>query len=52
MKDKKEVLRQMKYSDEILDLMAHQDEMTTSDLQGCVDALVNKIIVESYRLLK
>ena len=28
----------------ILDLINHADQMTTSDLQGCVEALVNKLI--------
>ena len=32
------------FEDEILDLVEHRDDFTTSDLQGIVTALVNKIM--------
>jgi hypothetical protein len=36
----------MKYSDEVLDLVNHYNELTTSDLQAGVEALVMNLISE------
>ena len=35
-----------KYENEILDLIYHWEDYTTSDLQGCVSAIVMKILRE------
>lgn len=40
-----------KYEDEILDLIDNQDEYTRSDLQGIVTALVNKIMMEGFKII-
>lgn len=40
-----------KYEDEILDLIDNQDEFTRSDLQGIVTALVNKIMIEGFKII-
>jgi len=39
------------YEDEILDLIDHADRFTTSDLQGIVTVLVNKIMVKGHQLI-
>lgn len=38
-----ELTKDSQYADEILDLIYHYDELTTSDLQGAVMVLVRKI---------
>jgi len=52
-----ELKQVMKYSDEILELIELQvrnnnNTLTTSDLQGVVDALVHKIIIETKKDVK
>lgn len=44
MTDPETLKKSMQYADEILDLIDHRDEMTRSDLQGAVSALVQKIM--------
>lgn len=39
-----QVLKISQYSDRIIDLVAHANEMTTSDLQGAADAIVMNIL--------
>ena len=39
-----QTLKEMKYVDEILDIIDNKDEFTQSDLQGVLGALVKKII--------
>jgi len=46
MKTKDEILQEMKYSDMILELIDNQDNLTRSDLQGCVQAIVMMIIAD------
>jgi hypothetical protein len=38
-----------KYSDEILEVIYNQEQFTTSDLQGVVDAIVEKIYNEGKK---
>jgi hypothetical protein len=35
------------YSSEILDIFYHQDEFTTSDLQGAIEAQVSKMLKDN-----
>lgn len=44
--DKKTTEKINRYSDMILDLIYNQDEFTTSDLQGVVQALVIRILAD------
>jgi hypothetical protein len=37
------------YTSELLNIMYHQDEMTTSDLQGTIEAIVNRIIGDTAK---
>jgi hypothetical protein len=39
-----------KYSNQILELIDQQDELTRSDLQGCCDAIVMNILREKNSL--
>ena len=41
--DKQTVIEIEKYTSKILDLIADKDNMTTSDFQGCLDAIVDNI---------
>lgn len=45
-----EMRRQMKYEDEILELIRDRDEFTQGDLQGLVSAIVMKIMREQKDL--
>jgi len=47
----KKVMIELKYTDEILDLVYKRDEYTTSDLQGVAQAIVMKIIEEAKGVL-
>jgi hypothetical protein len=47
MKTKEEILKVMRYSDEILEIIDNRDEFTRGDLQGCVEGIVNKIIEDT-----
>ena len=38
-----------KFADEILDVINHYDDFTTSDLQGVVSAIVMKIYAEGRK---
>ena len=40
------------YESEILDLIETSDDYTTSDLQGIVTVLVNKIMERGHEILK
>ena len=42
--------KEMRYIDEILELIDNRDEFTRSDLQGIVGALVKKIIEEQRKV--
>lgn len=44
MKDKREILAILKYSDLILEIIDSQEELTRGDLQGCIEAVVMNII--------
>ncbi len=44
-----ELKKVMQYADEILDIVKNANDMTTSDLQGSVDAIVHKIITETKK---
>ena len=46
-KSKKQILKEMAYCDELLEIIDNQDEFTRSDLQGAVQAIVHKIILET-----
>ena len=37
-------LKVMKYSDKILEIVEHEDDFTTSDFQGAIEAVVMQII--------
>lgn len=39
--------KQMEYENDILELIDNRDEMTRSDLQGVVSAIVMRIILET-----
>ena len=41
-----ELIRCMKYSDRILELIDNRDDFTRSDLQAMVDAIVHSIMLE------
>jgi len=41
----------VEFETEILELIENNDELTTSDLQGMVTALVNKIMQRGYEIL-
>ena len=41
---------QNEYEEKILDLIYHFEDLTTSDLQGAVEAIVMNIINESKKL--
>ena len=40
------------FESEILELIENSDEFTTSDLQGVVTVLVNKIMIKGHEILK
>ncbi|NCS97741.1 MAG: hypothetical protein GW762_04095 [Candidatus Pacebacteria bacterium] len=40
------------FESEILELIETSDEFTTSDLQGVVTVLVNKIMIKGHEILK
>jgi hypothetical protein len=39
------------YENEILELIDNQDDYTRSDLQGIVTVLVNKIMIEGFKII-
>ena len=44
--------KQMEIEDELLDICYHQDEFTTSDLQGAISAQVMKAMQSGARIYK
>jgi hypothetical protein len=52
MTSKEEMLRIMGYSDEIMKLFDEFENLTTSDFQACLDAIVMKIIRVELNLRK
>ena len=53
----KRLLNNREITDRLLDLIEHSQEMTTSDLQGCLDAILldykierikNEVFINSY----
>lgn len=49
MRTKEEILLLSKYESEILDIIYNQEEFTTSDLQGAVQAVVLNIYREGQK---
>lgn len=47
--DIKRIQKENKYTDMILSLIDDSEEMTRSDLQGCIQAIVVKIISETKK---
>jgi len=47
--EKKDLIKQLYFEEEILNLIDNQDNLTRGDLQGIVSVLVKKIFIEARK---